>query len=79
MTLFNCLTGTSKLDMTCPDTIREVVSPATGLADVDLTIEGITHRMKLPVGSYQYEIVGGDNPCNVIVEIKGMLIKHSLT
>ena len=56
----------------CPDTIREIVSPATGLAVVTLVTDGRTHRIKLPVGSYQYEVYGDDKPCQIAIEVKGM-------
>ena len=62
----------------CPnDTIRQVTSPLTEMAEVDLSMAagGITQRMKLPVGSYQYERNGGDvSTCLVSVEIKGVLL-----
>ena len=62
----------------CPDdTIRQVTSPLTEMAEVDLSMAacGITQRMKLPVGSYQYERNDGDgSTCLVSVEIKGVLL-----
>ena len=54
------------------DTIREIVSPATGLAVVTLVTDGRTHRIKLPVGSYQYEVDEDDKPCQIAIEVKGM-------
>ena len=65
-------TNTDKGD-DCPNTIRTVVSPATGLAEVNLTTAGISQVMRLPVGTYQYErgSAGGDQPCQVAVEVKG--------
>ena len=62
----------------CPDdTIRQVTSPLTEMAEVDLSLapSGITQRMKLlPVGSYQYERIDGDgSTCLVSIEIKGAL------
>ena len=61
------------MSVSCPDTIREVVSPETGLADVDITINSVTHRIKLPVGNYQYERIGGEYPCQLNVHIKGTI------
>ena len=61
----------------CPDdTIRQVTSPLTEMAEVDLSMAdgGITQRMKLPVGRYQYETNDGDgSTCLVSIEIKGVL------
>ena len=61
------------VSVSCPDTIREVVSPETGLVDVDITINSVTHRIKLPVGNYQYERIGGEYPCQLNVHIKGTI------
>lgn len=60
-----------ELNSTCPDTIRRVVSPATGLADVDLSRNGLRQKIKLPIGSYQYELMFKDLNCSVKIEIKG--------
>ena len=60
-----------ELNSTCPDTIRRVVSPATGLADVDLSRNGLRQKIKLPIGSYQYELMFKNLNCSVKIEIKG--------
>ena len=54
------------------------MSPESGFADLDLPIGGITHRMKLPIGTYWSELIGGDEPCNVTVEIKGKMYKPTM-
>ena len=60
-----------ELNSTCPDTIRRVVSPATGLADVDLSRNGLRQKIKLPIGSYQYELMFKNLNCSVKIEVKG--------
>ena len=67
------LSDTSAVRTACPDIIREIVSPDTGLAVVTLVTDGRTNRIKLPVGSYQYEVDVDDKPCHIVIEVKGML------
>ena len=57
----------------CPNTIRTVVSPTTGLAEVNLTTAGIKQVMRLPLGTYKYERGSAeeDKPCQVTVDVKG--------
>ena len=73
--VYTLFAGTASV---CPDdTIRQVTSLLTEMAEVDLSMAagGITQRMKLlPVGSYQYERIGEDgSTCLVSVEVKGVL------
>ena len=56
----------------CPSSVIAVTSSDTGLADFDLHLDEVIHRMKLPEGNYQYETLGGDQPCIVNVQVKGM-------
>ena len=59
----------------CPDdTIRQVTSPLMAEVDLSMAAGGITQKMKLPVGRYQYERNDGDgSTCLVSIEIKGVL------
>ena len=55
----------------CPDVIRGITSPSTGLSSVDLSLDGTTHRLELPLGTYNYFVFGKTKNCTLKVEIKG--------
>lgn len=55
----------------CPNVIRGVISPVTGLSAVDLTLDDVTHRLELPLGTYNYHVYGKNQNCTLKVEIKG--------
>ena len=71
--LYNGMNYTSTLCFTdCPSSVIAVTSSDTGIADFDLHVDEVIHRMKLPEGNYQYETLGGDQPYIVNVQVKGM-------
>jgi hypothetical protein len=65
------LSGTKYGLEECPEVIRGVVSASTGLSALDLTLDGTTHTLELPVGVYKYRINGKNTNCSLKVEIKG--------
>ena len=65
------LSGTKYGLEECPEVIRGVVSASTGLSALDLSLDGITHTLELPVGVYKYRINGKNTNCSLKVEIKG--------
>ena len=64
--------GTVPKNEECPEIIRGVVSASTGLSPLDLTLDGTTHTLELPVGVYNYRISGQPTNCSLKVEIKGV-------
>ena len=66
------LSDTSAVRTACSDTIREIVSPATGLA-VELLSRMAEHtELSYQRVYYQYEVDGDDKPCQIVIEVKGM-------
>jgi hypothetical protein len=68
---FNYFPGTVPKNEECPEVIRGVVSASSGLSPLDLTLDGTTHTLELPVGVYNYRIKGRNTNCSLKVEIKG--------
>ena len=68
---FYNLPGTISKNEECPEVIRGVASASTGFSALDLTLDGTTHTLELPVGVYNYRIKGRNTNCSLEVEIKG--------
>ena len=49
-----------------------VASRDTGLSHVEIpTLDGATHKLELPIGTYNYHIYSEDKNCSLQVQIKG--------
>lgn len=55
----------------CPGIVRKIVSPVSGLSSLDVTLDGATYRLELPVGAYSYHTMGNYENCSSTIEIKG--------
>ena len=70
-------TDTAKMALSCPEVIHGVVSPVTGLSSFNLNLGDTTHRLELPVGTYNYHIAGKNGECSLKVKITGKMDTHS--
>ena len=55
----------------CPPDIIAVISPESRVATLRVSLGDVIHRLKLPVGSYDYDLINNGNNCSLKVEIKG--------
>ena len=57
----------------CQPNIIGVVSPESGVATINVSLGDVIQRLKLPVGTYNYELFYKGSNCSVNVYIKGKL------
>ena len=55
----------------CPPDIIAVISPESRVATLRVSLGDVIHRLKLPIGSYDYDVINNGNNCSLKVEIKG--------
>ena len=55
----------------CPPDIIAVISPESKVATLRVSLGDVIHRIKLPIGTYDYEVYNNGNNCSLKVEIKG--------
>ena len=55
----------------CPPDIIAVISPESRVATLRVSLGDVIHRIKLPIGSYDYDVINNGNNCSLKVEIKG--------
>ena len=55
----------------CPSDILAVISPESRVATLRVSLGDVIHRLKLPIGSYDYDVINNGNNCSLKVEIKG--------
>ena len=55
----------------CPSDIIAVISPESGVATLRVSPGDVIHRLKLPIGSYDCDVINNGNNCSLRVEIKG--------
>ena len=48
-----------------------VISPESGLATINVSLGDVLQRLKLPIGTYGYELFYKGSNCSVNVYIKG--------
>lgn len=65
--------STTTKTVECDNEIRAVTSPVTGLASIKLTISdsGETHSVRLPRGTYMYDIMRRNENCSTTVRVYG--------
>ena len=55
----------------CPPDIIAVISPESRVATLRVSLGDVIHRLKLPIGSYDYDVINNSNNCSLKVDIKG--------
>ena len=55
----------------CPPDIIAVISPESRVATLRVSLGDVIHRLKLPIGSYDYDVINNGNNFSMIVKIKG--------
>ena len=55
----------------CPPDIIAVISPESRVATLRVSLGDVIHRLKLPIGSYDYDVISNGHNCSLKVEIKG--------
>ena len=55
----------------CPPDILAVISPESRVATLRVSLGDVVHRLKLPIGTYDYDVINIGNNCSLKVEIKG--------
>ena len=55
----------------CPPDIIGVISSGSRVATLRVSLGDVIHRLKLPIGSYDYDVINNGNNCSLKVDIKG--------